>query len=117
MCIRDRFSGGSSFTQNGGMTVLSGGSLGATSLLAFEEGTLSGVGTIGASVLNTGARVQPGGTSAAGTLLINGDYTQGAQATLAIDLGGTIPGTDQDQLVIGGTAVSYTHLRAHETPE
>ena len=98
-------SGTSTFTQSGGRTALSGGSFGASGLLIFEGGKLSGAGTIAASVINSGARVEPGGNNkTAGTLSINGDYTQGAAATLSIELGGTIAGNQYDQLLIGGTA-------------
>ena len=56
------------------------------------------------SVINSGARVEPGGNKTAGTLSINGDYTQGPAAALSIELGGTIAGNQYDQLLIGGTA-------------
>ena len=98
-------SGTSTFTQSGGRTALSGGSLDASGLLMFEGGRLGGAGTIAASVINSGARVEPGGNNkTAGTLSITGDYTQGAAATLSIELGGTIAGNQYDQLLIGGTA-------------
>ena len=56
--------------------------------MGFSGGELTGVGTIAGNVSNTGANVRPGGTGAAGTLSIAGDYTQGAGATLAIEVGG-----------------------------
>ena len=67
----------------------------------FTGGFLNGSGTIAASVVNTGAIVQPGGAGVAGTLSIEGNYTQGAQGTLVIELGAGA----NDQLVVGGAAI------------
>ncbi len=93
-----------SFTQTGGSTMLSGGSLGAVPTLDFAGGALTGFGTISGSVSNNGATIQPGGPLAAGTLSITGNYTQAGTGVLAMDAGGTTPGTQYDQLNVGGTA-------------
>jgi len=64
-----------------------------------NAGLLVGSGTINGSLTNTG-QVNPGDTGTAGTLTINGDYTQLAAGVLNIRIGGT----GFDQLVIAGQA-------------
>src|SRR5262249_30750003 len=61
-----------------------------------------GTGTISGNVTNT-ASVNPGGTGAAGTLIVTGNYTQTSAGTLNIDLGGTAGG-QFDQLKVSGTS-------------
>ena len=64
-------------------------------------GTLTGTGTINASVLNAGT-VQvnpPGGT---GLLAINGNYTQAATGELNVNIGGLAAGSQFDQLNVSG---------------
>src|SRR5262249_40428535 len=46
----------------------------------------------------------PGGPSAAGALTVTGKYTQTAGGTLAINVGGTTPGSGFSQLAVGGSA-------------
>jgi hypothetical protein len=62
---------------------------------------LSGVQTINGN-LNSGGRVAPG--SSPGILTINGDYDQTNTGVLEIEVAGTSPGTQHDQLVVTGTA-------------
>ncbi len=54
------------------------------------------------------ANVEAGGTVAPGVspgiLTIDGNYTQTTGARLEIEIGGTTPGTDYDQLIVTGTA-------------
>jgi hypothetical protein len=64
---------------------------------------LTGTATIDATVTN-GGLVIPGGTGAAGTLTINGSYTQTTTGALDIDIGGTAPGSQYDQLAVSGAA-------------
>jgi hypothetical protein len=90
----------SSFPAGGGSTG-SNGSVGAGNVTI--DGTLSGSGTINASVTNAG-QVIPGGTGAAGILTFNGNYTQTTTGSLNLELGGTTPGTQYDQLNINGPA-------------
>jgi hypothetical protein len=91
------------YTQTSGLNVLSNATLSATGLVDLQGGTLSGTGTLNASVRNGGV-VQVGASSAAGLLTINGDYTQTALGGLIIELGGYNPGKDYDQLAVSGTA-------------
>jgi hypothetical protein len=88
------------FNQTAGDTRLAGGSVGGGKL-NFTGGTLSGSGTINASVVN-GAVVSPG--SSPGTLTINVDYTQTVAGVLQMELGGLTPGSGFDQLVVNGQA-------------
>jgi hypothetical protein len=97
------FNTGGAYTQDGGTTTLNGGSLTAGGLVDIQGGILSGSGTINGSVRNAG-QIDVGGAMAAGLLTINGDYTQTAAGVLNIEIGGTRPGVDYDQLVITGTA-------------
>jgi hypothetical protein len=90
------------YTQAAGATVLNAGTING-GYLSINGGFLSGTGNINASVTN-GGQVIPGGTGAAGTLAINGNYTQTATGSLNIELGGTIPGSQYDQLNVNGSA-------------
>lgn len=70
--------------------------------LVLAGGTLMGNGMIGGNVNNSAGTVAPGASP--GILTINGNYTQGSSGTLAVDVGGTIAGTQYDQLVVNGNA-------------
>jgi hypothetical protein len=52
--------------------------------------TLGGSGAVGGALINRGT-VAPGAST--GTLTVNGNYSQNLGATLAIEIGGTAPGT------------------------
>ena len=113
---------GSSATNAGSVTVESGGTLsvstdydqsaGSTTLiqgvfsgvnLNVDGGTLSGIGVVNANVTNSG-QVIPGGTGAAGLLTIDGNYVQSAAGSLDVELGGTMAGSQYDQIAVSGTA-------------
>ncbi|MDP2400251.1 MAG: hypothetical protein Q8M53_18055, partial [Burkholderiales bacterium] len=64
---------------------------------AFAAGS-----TVNGQLNLMGGTLSPG--SSPGTLVINGDYTQGPDATLAIELGGTNQGVNYDLLQVTGTA-------------
>jgi hypothetical protein len=66
------------------------------------SGTLGGGGTVGGNVSNTGGTVGPGNSP--GILTIDGNYTQSAGGTLALEIGGLVPGEEHDKLVVTGTA-------------
>jgi hypothetical protein len=78
------FQGG--FTQTSGTMNLNGGNIAFSGTGQFQGGLLTGSGTITGSVLNTGAVLSPGHSP--GIIDITGDYTQGADATLLIELAG-----------------------------
>jgi hypothetical protein len=92
---------GGAFVQNTGQTVLNGGNFTFSQVAQLLGGTLTGTGVITGSVSNNAAI----GTGASpGLLAISGNYTEGANAHLAIKLGGTSAGATYDQLFVGGNA-------------
>jgi hypothetical protein len=70
-------------------------------LAQFLGGSLSGNGTITGSISNN-ATVSPGASP--GLLTITGNYTEGPNSHLQIELGGTSAGVTYDQLAVGGAA-------------
>ncbi len=105
------------YTQTGGTTtILTGGALTATSsvvktnnsaTVAIDGGTLTGSGTINGNVTNAG-QVSPGGVGTAGVLTINGNYTQTAAGTLAVDIAGGNAGQYDQHNVSGAVALGGT---------
>ncbi|NBC32107.1 MAG: hypothetical protein GVY13_05465, partial [Alphaproteobacteria bacterium] len=65
-------------------------------------GTVGGSGAIGGLTLASGTSVSPGGAGAAGTFS-TGSLTAPAGATLSVEIGGTMAGTEFDQIVVAGT--------------
>ena len=103
---------GTKLIQAGALTNLGAVVLTDTARLTISGGTLTngadiiGTGTIdvsAAAAFQQNGRLQPGGAGT-GVLTITGNVTFGSGAVLEIGLGGTTPGTDQDQLVVSGTA-------------
>ena len=68
----------------------------------LQQGTVSGSGTVGGNLNNSSGTVAPGNSP--GILTIDGDYTQGGSGTLALEIGGLLPGEEHDKLVVTGTA-------------
>ena len=89
------------FTQTAGQTVVGGALAVSGGALNLQGGVLAGAGTISGTVDNAAASVEPG--TSAGTLTINGGYTQGAAGTLYIQLTGTSAG-QYDKLAVSGAA-------------
>jgi len=89
--------GDGSLAINNNLTTGTGGSLNC------EGGNCSGSGTVNGALVN-GSTVSPGNSP--GVLTVDGDYTQGGTATLAIELTGNggVAGTDYDRLLVWGTA-------------
>jgi len=81
--------------------ILQGGKLITSSFNIPAGDTFSGSGTIESNLTNAGT-LSPG--SSPGTLTVDGNFTQEASGTLAIELGGTTPSIEYDQLVVTGTA-------------
>ena len=77
----------------GRIDIASGATLESSGLDLHNAGTIRGTGTVqlggaqGGTLVNDGV-VAPGGADQVGTLTIDGAYTQGAQGTLEIRLGG-----------------------------
>ena len=81
---------------------LGGGTLNPGETLNLASGdSLIGSGTLAANLVNAGT-VSPG--SSPGIITVDGDYTQGVDGILEIELGGTTEGTGYDQLVVTGAA-------------
>ena len=70
-------------------------------LQVLPGGVLSGRGTIHGNTIN-GGRLQPGHSP--GIITIDGDYTQSADGSLEIEVGGLTPGTGHDQVQVSGQA-------------
>ena len=90
--------------QNAGfVNVPSGQTLGVGGTgLVLAGGTLKGGGTIVGNVNNQTGVVSPGASP--GILTITGNYTQSPTGTLNVEIAGTTPGTQYDQLIVSGTA-------------
>jgi uncharacterized repeat protein (TIGR01451 family) len=99
----------SSFTQGSGTTTLGPGNMGA-SPFNLNGGILNGNGTITGDVNNAGGNLNPG--TSPGSITVNGNYTQSGGGTINIDLNGTNPGTQYDQLVVSGIATLGGTLNA-----
>ena len=97
--------GTGSFTKGGSGTMTLSGSSDWTGGTIIEGGVLL---VSHDSALGGGDVALVGGSlvvaDGAGTLSVGGDYTQGSGGTLEIELGGTAPGTEHDQLNVTGTA-------------
>ena len=75
--------------------------------LNCNEGTCSGSGTIGGNVNNDSGTISPGNSP--GVMIINGDFAQGTDGALMIELAGTTAGTEYDVLQVdGGASLSGT---------
>jgi hypothetical protein len=92
-----------------GATLLAPGSFGQ--VFELNSGTVRGGGTLAVRRLNnTGGTVSPGDSPGVLTVAAveatgrPGDYTQGAEGTLEIEVGGPTPGAEHDQLAVAGTA-------------
>ncbi len=98
--------------QTAGDTIVdSGASLGAGTL-DVHGGTLSGGGVLDANLSNSGA-VQPGTSPGTMTIESPDDYQQSSTGTLAIQIGGATPGTQYDELAVGGAAALDGTLDVH----
>lgn len=93
------------YAQSAGTTQLAGGSM-LTGSMTLTGGLLSGAGTLTASVFNTAGTIAPG--ASAGTLniassaspFVAGDFSQGVNGSLQIQIGGTTAGSQHDQLAV-----------------
>jgi hypothetical protein len=90
-----------SFKQTAGWTTLSGGMLASPSLIEFRGGELLGGGIIQGSLINSGARIVPGGDQ---VLHIQGNFTQTNNGILVVMLAGSGSAGEHDQVVVQGMA-------------
>ena len=92
---------GDNFNQTAGVTSVNGTLRVDNATVIIQGGVLQGNGTIKGNVINAGT-VSPG--TSPGMLLIDGNYTQTAAGTLLIEIGGPVPNSQYDQLVVTGAA-------------
>ncbi|MBI2753524.1 MAG: filamentous hemagglutinin N-terminal domain-containing protein [Betaproteobacteria bacterium] len=98
---------GATINASGGTINVSGvlnsgtSSLSVGTLNVLLGGTLSGTGTIIGNVNNSAGTVSPGASP--GILTISGNYVHGPSGVLDMQIGGTIAGSQYDQLVVSGT--------------
>ncbi len=69
--------------------------------ILLTGGTISGIGDLRGAVLNQGAFIDPG--TPLGRIFVDGNFTQSANGTLVLEVGGAGP-SQFDQLQISGTA-------------
>ncbi len=92
------FNGG--YGQNAtGRLHLGGGAVSTSGTLSINGGKVTGAGTITGNVSMTAATVAPNGS-----LAVTGNLTLTAASTVAVDLGGTTPGTGYDTISEAGAA-------------
>ena len=90
------------YIQTAGSTIIDGTlTLNATGTVTLDGGILGGDGQVNAHVNNVAGTASPG--SSAGTLTVNGNYTQGFDASFAVEIAGVKPG-QFDVLAINGNA-------------
>jgi hypothetical protein len=90
------------YTQSAGTIVLAGSTLTSGGTVNLQAGVLSGTGSLNGAVVNA-AEIDVGTSTVAGTLTVNGDYSQPG-GTLVMKIGGRNVG-EFDQLDISGQAV------------
>ena len=99
----------SPYIQYAGLTSVCGGNIANGPPLQIRAGELRGRGYISGDVNHSGGTVLPG--CSPGQLTIGGNYIQGANGTLEIEVAGTAPGITYDRLVVGGSATLGGTLR------
>ena len=70
--------------------------------IVLAGGIVSGTGELRGSVINQSSYLSPG--ASAGTVVVNGDYTQEAGGTLLLEIGGKDFATGYDAFAVGGVA-------------
>ena len=102
-----------SYTQTAGTTLLGGGALTSGNALNIMGGAVLGVGSITAPSLPSSGDVSPG--LSPGILSLSGNYAQSSGGRYSVELRGTTPGTQHDQLNIGGVATLAGELAVDTT--
>ena len=102
-------------TQTVGATVLQNANISVGNPFALKGGSLSGIGTITGGINNSGGSVSPGFSP--GTMTEIGDYVQGANGALGMEIN-SAPPTTQDHLdVTGAVSLGGTlHVSLGFTP-
>ena len=95
---------------NGGVVAVDGGTHSPVTVNA--GGVLTGTGDVGAITVNSGGTLSPGGANP-GTLAAFGDVLFNPGSNFQIRINGVNPGTQYDQLVIGGADQNVTISNAN----
>lgn len=94
----------------GGMATIGQATPISGAIVVGEDGLLSGAGTIVGDVVNDGGIVAPG--LSPGTLRINGNYLQGPNGILNLEVGGVLAG-EFDQLIVTGNLILAGTVNIH----
>jgi hypothetical protein len=86
----------------GALTIGAGQTFAFPNFLDISGGVLEGGGQVTGNVTNSSGTVRPGGSP--GTLTVTGNYIQGVNGVLEVDVDGTTQGTQFDHLAVGGAA-------------
>ncbi len=92
------------WNQTQGTTLVDPGATLSGATLKVLGGTLSGTGTIDANLVNTAGSVSPGLALGILSTSTGKTYQQGTSASLAVAVGGTVPGSEYEQFAVGGAA-------------
>lgn len=90
------------FTQNSGLLDLNGGNFSSPNDIVINGGIVEGNGTITGNLVNNGGIVAPGHSP--GKITVTGDYTQGADAEIDMQIAGAVSGTGYDKFIVKGAA-------------
>jgi hypothetical protein len=90
--------------QTQGVTILDPGTTLVGTNLTILGGTVSGSGTIAGNLINSAGTISPGMTIGVLSTSPGESYQQGTAASLSVELGGALPGSQYDQFVVGGSA-------------
>ena len=71
--------------------------------IQLRSGRIGGSGMLNGDLLNSGGILGPG--QSPGMLTVHGNYSQGSNGVLEVEIGGATPGTAYDQLVVSGDVV------------
>lgn len=99
--IDSNLSGNFALTKAGAGTLTINGTSSNTSATTINAGTLRGEGSFAGNLVINGGTHAPGNSP--GIATTSGNYTLAAAATLQIEINGTSPGTQHDQVSVGGT--------------
>lgn len=94
-------SGNFALTKAGNGILTLNGASSNTSSTTVTAGTLRGDGSFAGSLAINGGIHAPGNST--GTSTTSGDYTLGAGGTLQVEINGTTPATQHDQVAVNGT--------------
>jgi len=86
----------------GGTLAINNKVLTAGGTVDCQQGTCIGTGTVSGNLNNSGGTVSPGNSP--GVWEVTGDYVQGTDGSLLMEIGGTAAGVDHDLLKVGGNA-------------